>query len=95
MSQGIKKAKAHGIGVHSQEEIMEFGKTDLGVLSGLLGDKPFFFGAEPSLVSLVPFYFRLALCASIIIIQVGTIVTEARLAMYRYQVTVVCGNGTQ
>lgn len=49
--QGMKKAKAHGIGVHSQEEILEFGKNDLRVLSGLLSDRPFFFGNEPTLVS--------------------------------------------
>lgn len=48
----MKKAKAHGIGVHSQEEILEFGKNDLGVLSDLLSDRPFFFGDEPTLVSI-------------------------------------------
>ncbi|VVD00950.1 unnamed protein product [Leptidea sinapis] len=37
---GMKKAKAHGIGVHSQEEIIDFGKNDLRVLSDLLADKP-------------------------------------------------------
>lgn len=49
----MKKAKAHGIGVHSQEEIIEFGKNDMRVLSDLLSDKPFFFGDEPTLVSTV------------------------------------------
>lgn len=49
--QGLKKAKAHGIGVHSQDEIIEFGKNDLRVLSNLLADRPFFFGDEPTLVS--------------------------------------------
>lgn len=52
-TQGMKKAKAHGIGVHSQEEIIEFGKNDLRVLSDLLSDKPFFFGNEPTLVSML------------------------------------------
>lgn len=51
--QGMKKAKAHGIGVHSQEEILEFGKNDLRVLSDLLSDRPFFFGDEPTIVSTV------------------------------------------
>ncbi|XP_045530859.1 failed axon connections [Pieris brassicae] len=52
---GMKKAKAHGIGVHSQEEIIEFGKNDLRVLSDLLSDKPFFFGDEPTLLDVVAF----------------------------------------
>lgn len=47
----MKKAKAHGIGVHSQDEIIELGKTDLSVISALLADKPFLFGNEPTLVS--------------------------------------------
>ncbi|XP_041987320.1 failed axon connections [Aricia agestis] len=52
---GMKKAKAHGIGVHSQEEILEFGKNDLRVLSDLLSDKPFFFGDEVTLLDVVAF----------------------------------------
>lgn len=55
----MKKAKAHGIGVHSQEEILEFGKNDLRVLSDLLSDRPFFFGDEPSLVSVQVFNIQL------------------------------------
>lgn len=44
--------KAQGLGVHKPEEIEEFGKQDLKVLSELLADKPFFFGDEPTIVSL-------------------------------------------
>lgn len=58
--QGCKKLKAQGIGVHKPEEIEEFGKHDLKVLSELLADKPFFFGDEPTTVSfifVVFFYF--------------------------------------
>lgn len=51
--QGIKKVKAHGIGVHKPEEILEFGQNDLKVLSDMLADKPFFFGDEPTTVSLL------------------------------------------
>lgn len=40
------------MGVHTPEEIEEFGKNDLKVLSDLLGDKPYFFGDEPTVVSL-------------------------------------------
>lgn len=46
----MKKVKAQGIGVHKPEEILEFGKQDLKVLSELLADKPFFFGDEPTTV---------------------------------------------
>ncbi|XP_028168917.1 failed axon connections [Ostrinia furnacalis] len=52
---GMKKAKAHGIGVHSQDEIIEFGKNDLRVLSDYLSDRPFFFGDEPTLLDVVAF----------------------------------------
>ncbi|KAL4717611.1 hypothetical protein ACJJTC_000760 [Scirpophaga incertulas] len=52
---GLKKAKAHGIGVHSQDEIIEFGKNDLRVLSDYLSDRPFFFGDEPTLLDVVAF----------------------------------------
>lgn len=48
--QGIKKVKAQGIGVHKPEEIEEFGKRDIKVLSDILADKPFFFGDEPTTV---------------------------------------------
>lgn len=48
---GAKKVKAHGLGVHSAEEVLEFGKQDLRVLEETLGDKQFFFGDKPSNVS--------------------------------------------
>lgn len=40
------------MGVHSSEEINEFGQSDLKVLSDMLADKPFFFGDDPTTVSL-------------------------------------------
>lgn len=49
-SQGLKKVKAQGIGVHKPEEILEFGQNDLKVLSDVLGDKLYFFGNEPTTV---------------------------------------------
>ncbi|XP_017011662.1 failed axon connections isoform X2 [Drosophila takahashii] len=52
---GTKKLKAHGIGVHSAEEIEEFGKNDLKVLSEMLDCKPFFFGDEPTTLDVVAF----------------------------------------
>jgi glutathione S-transferase len=52
---GAKKVKAHGLGVHSAEEVLEFGKQDLRVLEETLGDKKFFFGDEPSNLDIVAF----------------------------------------
>ncbi|XP_045111674.1 failed axon connections-like isoform X2 [Portunus trituberculatus] len=53
--QAAKKVRAHGIGVHKPEEIEEFGHNDLMVLSDLLGDKPFFFGDDPTTLDVVAF----------------------------------------
>lgn len=39
------------MGVHSADEINEFGQGDLKVLSDMLADKPFFFGDDPTTVS--------------------------------------------
>lgn len=52
---GLRKVKAHGIGVHKPEEILEFGQNDLKVLSEMLADKPFFFGDEPTSLDVVAF----------------------------------------
>merc|ERR1712088_653736 len=52
---GLKKVKAHGLGVHTPEEIEQFGKKDLQALSEMLGDKEFFFGSEPAMLDLVVF----------------------------------------
>lgn len=39
------------MGVHTPEEVSQFGCTDLKVLSDMLADKPFFFGDEPTTVN--------------------------------------------
>jgi len=52
---GAKKVKAHGLGVHSPEEIFEFGKQDLKVLEETIGDKDFFFGDKISNLDVVAF----------------------------------------
>lgn len=39
------------MGVHTPEEISQFGCADLKVLSDMLADKPFFFGDEPTTVN--------------------------------------------
>ncbi|CAG9857309.1 unnamed protein product [Phyllotreta striolata] len=53
--QGSKKVKAQGMGVHSADEVTEFGQEDLKVLSEMLADKPFFFGDEPTTLDVVVF----------------------------------------
>jgi len=52
---GLKKVRATGIGVHSQEEIIQMGKDDLKVLSDMLGTNTFFFGSEPTTLDVVVF----------------------------------------
>ncbi|XP_003394622.1 failed axon connections isoform X2 [Bombus affinis] len=52
---GAKKVKAQGMGVHTPEEISQFGCADLKVLSDMLADKPFFFGDEPTTLDVVAF----------------------------------------
>jgi len=47
----MKKVRATGIGVHTPEQIIQMGQDDLQVLTDMLGDKPFFFGDQPSIVS--------------------------------------------
>jgi len=43
----IKDLKAHGIGRHSNAELLHIGQQNLQSLSDLLGDKPFFMGDKP------------------------------------------------
>merc|ERR1711962_402256 len=47
--------KAAGFNGYTPEEIEQFGKDDLKVLSELLGDKQFFFGDDPNHLDLVAF----------------------------------------
>lgn len=55
VSQGLKRVRSNGMGVHTAEEIENFGKKDLLTLSEMLGDKEFFFGSEPAMLDLVVF----------------------------------------
>merc|ERR1712158_271072 len=52
---GLKKVRANGMGVHTPEEIENFGKKDLLTLSEMLGEKEFFFGDEPAMLDMVVF----------------------------------------
>lgn len=53
------------MGVHSPEEVSQFGCTDLKVLSDTLADKPFFFGDEPTTVSIINPLIRIANFAAV------------------------------
>lgn len=50
-----KQAVGHGLGRHTAEQILNFGREDLKSLSQFLGDKKFFFGNEPHLLDCVAF----------------------------------------
>merc|ERR1711963_1069353 len=52
---GMKKVKAAGFNGYTAEEIEQFGKEDIKVLSDLLGDEQFFFGDDPNHLDLVAF----------------------------------------
>lgn len=53
--QGARKVKAQGMGIHTAEEVLQFGCDDLKVLCDMLADKPFFFGDEPTTLDVVAF----------------------------------------
>jgi len=44
------RARCHGIGRHSSEEIQKIGCDDVQAISDFLGDKPFMMGDKPTLV---------------------------------------------
>lgn len=46
----VKQAVGHGIGRHTEEEIIEFGKQDIAQLSQALGTKDYFFGSKPHIL---------------------------------------------
>lgn len=52
-----KQLYARGIGRHAHAEIEEMGIHDLDAVSALLGDKPFFFGQEPTTFDATAFAF--------------------------------------
>jgi glutathione S-transferase len=45
----------HGMGRHSDAEIVDIGNRDLQALSGFLGDKPYFLGDKPSSLDAVAY----------------------------------------
>lgn len=52
-----KNLYGHGISRHSLQEIQHIVRGDMRALSDLLGDKPFFFGDEPSTIDACVFSF--------------------------------------
>lgn len=55
LKSNVKRAVSHGLGRHTMEEIIQFGKNDLKALSQHLAQKKFFFGDEPHLLDCVAF----------------------------------------
>jgi glutathione S-transferase len=59
----IQNLKAHGLGRHQPEEILEMGKADISALAALLGDKPFLFGEHPTSFDAVVYAFVASITA--------------------------------
>jgi glutathione S-transferase len=58
-----KNLRAHGMGRHSQAEIIALGTRSIDAIADYLGQKPFFMGAEPTGVDATMFAFAAsALC---------------------------------
>ncbi len=47
-SQVLRDLRGHGLGRHSEEEMLHFARSDLAALSDALGDRPFYFGDNPT-----------------------------------------------
>lgn len=52
-----KQLIARGVGRHDQVQIAQMGIVDLEIIEALLGDKPFFFGDEPTEIDATVFAF--------------------------------------
>jgi glutathione S-transferase len=52
-----KTLHLHGIGRHSPEQMLEFGKEDMAAIATLIGDKDWFFGDEPKAIDACIFGF--------------------------------------
>ena len=53
----VKQMKTHGLARHEPDTVLDMCRDDLEVLSVQLGDKPFFFGDNPSLIDCTVFGF--------------------------------------
>jgi glutathione S-transferase len=63
----------HGIGIHSAQEIRSIGCRDMNALADVLGDRPFFFGSEPTSFDAVAYGFL----ANILEVPIESVVKEA------------------
>ena len=54
---GCGALHGHGLGRHSSEEIAALGEKSINAIADFLGDKPFFFGPEPTGVDATVFAF--------------------------------------
>lgn len=50
-----KQLKGHGLGLHSDSDIQDIARRDIGALASMLGDQAWFFGPEPSLADATVF----------------------------------------
>lgn len=59
----IQALRAHGLGRHQPEEILELGKADVSAVASMLGDKPFLFGEQPTSFDAVAYAFIASITA--------------------------------
>jgi glutathione S-transferase len=59
----IQALRAHGLGRHRPEEILELGKADVSAVATMLGDKPFLFGEQPTSFDAVVYAFIASITA--------------------------------
>jgi glutathione S-transferase len=57
----LKNMRTHGVGDHTQQEIVDFAFTDLEAIANSLGDKKFFLGDEPTSIDAVMYGFLIQL----------------------------------
>lgn len=51
----LKNLKAHGLGRHSRDEVYQLSQANVNALADYLGDKPYFFGDQPSVLDAAAF----------------------------------------
>jgi glutathione S-transferase len=66
----------HGMGRHSRDEIMALGTADIAALSGLLGNRPYFLGDQPTSVDATATGFL----ANVLMVELETPLKAAALS---------------
>jgi glutathione S-transferase len=72
----LESTVAQGIGRHSREEILAFGKADVEAVATVLGDQPYFLGEELRTIDVVAYSFL----AQALLPTTPTLMTEATRA---------------